>query len=293
MVRVDRVSERLAGEPLSELVARALAEDVGEGDRTTEWTVPRERQVSARIIAKQHGVIAGLDAAREVFRQVDPGLRFEAHVDDGAAVEAGDVVIRLEGAARGVLTGERVALNFLQRLSGVATLTRQYVDAVSGTGVRLLDTRKTTPGLRALEKAAVRAGGGTSHRFGLFDMVLVKENHVAAAGGIATALDAVRRHNRARLHVEVETTTLDEVDQALAAGADRILFDNMPLPTLQEAVSRVARAGTGRPETEASGGVSLSTIAAIAATGVDYISVGALTHSAPALDLSLLIDVPA
>lgn len=277
---------------LRALVGAALAEDVGDGDVTTEWMVPPERAATARIVAKADGVVYGIDVAREVFRQVDPALRFDATVADGDRVAPGQPVVRLVGAARAVLTGERVALNFLQRLSGVATLTRRYVDAVAGSGVRLLDTRKTTPGLRALEKQAVLAGGGTSHRWGLYDMVLVKENHIAAAGGIAAALDAVRARNAAGLPVEIETTSLAEVAEALEGRPDRILFDNMPLALLREAVALVGRGGGSRPETEASGGVSLDTVRAIAETGVDFVSVGALTHSAPALDLSLLIDGP-
>ncbi len=271
------------------IVARALEEDVGSGDRTTLWTVPAERRVVARVVAKAAGVIAGMGVALETFRQVDPAVVAEQLVEDGDRVESGAVVLRLEGPARGILTGERVALNFLQRLSGVATLTRAFVDAVDGTGARILDTRKTTPGLRRLEKDAVRAGGGVSHRFGLFDMVLIKENHIRAAGGIGAAVGAVRGANAEGLKVEVETTNLDEVREAVAAGVDRILFDNMSLAELAEGVA-VVRGSGGSIETEASGGVSLSTVREIASTGVDFVSVGALTHSAPALDLSLLVD---
>jgi len=212
---------------------------------------------------------------------VEPAAR------DGDPVRPGDVVLRAHGAAGSILTAERTALNFLQQLSGVATATRRYVDAVAGTGARVIDTRKTTPGMRMLEKAAVRAGGGANHRVGLHDMVLIKDNHIAAAGGITAAVTAVRRHNRAGLKVEVETTTPEEVEEALAVGADRIMFDNMPVPLLARMVERVHAAGAGRPETEASGGITLETIRAVAETGVDFISVGALTHSAPALDLSL------
>jgi nicotinate-nucleotide pyrophosphorylase (carboxylating) len=280
----------MSSKPIDDLVREALREDVGDGDWTTLWTVPAGRAASARIVAKASGVIAGLGLVREVFGQVDPELALSFEVDDGAAVEPGEVVVRLDGAARSILTGERVALNFLQRLSGVATSTRRYVGAVAGTGARILDTRKTTPGLRALEKQAVLLGGGASHRFGLYDMVLIKENHIAAAGGITAAVDAVRRHNDAGLAVEVETTTLAEVEEALRAGVDRILFDNMPHALLRDCVERVRAYGADRPETEASGGVSLETVRAIAETGVDFVSVGALTHSASALDLSLLID---
>lgn len=272
------------------LVRAALAEDVGPGDWTTLWTVPAERTARARVVAKAHGTVHGIAVARAVFAAVGASTVVEAEAADGDRVAPGDRVLRIEGAARAILTAERVALNFLQRLSGVATLTRAYVDAIAGTGATILDTRKTTPGLRALEKEAVRSGGGENHRFGLHDMVLVKENHIAAAGGIRSAVEAVRRQNRLQLRIEVEATDLDEVEQAIAAGVDRILFDNMPLPMLREAV-RVARAAQGgRIETEASGGIDLGTVRAVAETGVQFISVGALTHSAPALDLSLLID---
>jgi nicotinate-nucleotide pyrophosphorylase (carboxylating) len=272
------------------LVRTALDEDVGPGDYTSLWTVPAEREVEARLIAKAAGTLAGLDVARATFLAVDPALRLALHRADGARVEVGDEVLRVAGRARSILTAERVSLNFLQRLSGVATVTRRYVDAVAGTGARIIDTRKTTPGLRALEKAAVRAGGGENHRFGLHDMVLIKENHIAAAGGITAAVRAVARQNDRGLRVEVETTNLDEVREAVAAGVDRILFDNMPLALLRDAVA-VVRDARGSIETEASGGVTLDTVRGIAETGVDFISVGALTHSAPALDLSLLIEL--
>lgn len=273
------------------LIRAALDEDVGAGDWTTLWTVPATKTATGRIVAKQTGVLAGLEVALAVFEAVDPALRVAPDLRDGDAVTPGTRVLALEGAARSILTAERVALNFLQRLSGVASLTRAYVDAVAGTGARILDTRKTTPGMRLLEKAAVRAGGGHNHRVGLHDMVLIKENHVAVAGGITAAVRAVRENNRAGLRVEVETTNAGEIREALAAGVDRILFDNMSIDQLAAAVALVRAAPDPRPETEASGGVRLDTVRAIAATGVDYVSVGALTHSAPALDLSLLIDL--
>jgi nicotinate-nucleotide pyrophosphorylase (carboxylating) len=272
------------------LVRIALAEDVGEGDFSTEWTVPAARRGTAMIRAKAEGVVAGVEVAQAVFAEVDPAVEVEVVAADATTVHPGDEVLRLEGPARAILTGERVALNFLQRLSGVATLTQRYVEAVAGTGARILDTRKTTPGLRALEKAAVRAGGGHNHRFGLFDLVMIKENHISAAGGITAALEAVRSRNDRGLGVEVEVTDIEELREALAAGVDRVLLDNMTVPELAAAVELVREAGGRRPETEASGGVSLETVRAIAETGVDFISVGALTHSAPALDLSLLID---
>jgi nicotinate-nucleotide pyrophosphorylase (carboxylating) len=269
------------------LIDAALAEDVGPGDFTSLWTFPADRQGEAEIVAKASGVIAGTEVAAEVFRRVDSSIDVEVVAGDGTAVDPGDRVMRISGPARSILTAERVALNFLQRLSGVATVTRTYVRAVQGTGARVIDTRKTTPGMRLLEKRAVLAGGGANHRIGLHDMVLIKDNHIAAAGGITSAVEAVRRQNDRGLRVEVETTTLDEVDEALAAGVDRIMFDNMPVDLLREAVDRVRESGDGRPETEASGGITLDTIRAVAETGVDFISVGALTHSAPALDLSL------
>lgn len=271
------------------LVAAALDEDLRDGDRTTLWTVPAGTSASARIVAKAPGVLAGVEVAREVFRQVDDRLSFRAEAEDGAAVEPGQVVVRLEGPASAVLSGERVALNFLQRLSGVATLTRAYVERVAGTGARILDTRKTTPGLRNLEKAAVRAGGGTNHRTGLFDMVLIKENHVTAAGGISAAVAAVRGRNAERLRVEVEVRDLSELREALVAGVDVVLLDNMDPDRLREAVA-VAREMDPEVQLEASGGIDLSTVREVALTGVDLISVGALTHSVTALDLSLLID---
>jgi len=269
------------------LLDMALAEDVGAGDRTTEWTFPEGTPGEAVIVAKAAGVIAGMEVCAAAFHAVDPRLEVDRVAADGDAVEPGDTVVRIRGSAASILTAERTALNFLQRLSGVATETRSYVRAVEGTGARVIDTRKTTPGMRRLEKDAVRAGGGANHRFGLHDMVLVKDNHIAAAGGIPAAVRAVRERNAEGLKVEVETTTPEEVEEALAAGVDRIMFDNMPVPLLARMVDRVHASGAGRPETEASGGITLETIRAVAETGVDFISIGALTHSAPALDLSL------
>jgi len=274
------------------LIDAALAEDVGEGDFTTLWTVPAERRAEAVIVAKAAGVIAGSEIAAEVFRRVDPELRVEVMAGDGSAVEPGDEVMRIGGAARAILTAERTALNFLQQLSGVATVTRRYVDAVAGTGARVIDTRKTTPGMRLLEKAAVVAGGGSNHRVGLYDMVMIKDNHISAAGGIMAAVEAVRVRNDRGLRVEVEASTLAEVGEALAARVDRVMFDNMDPATMRAAVA-LAAAAERRPETEASGGITLETIRAFAETGVDFISVGALTHSAPALDLSLRLRAAA
>jgi nicotinate-nucleotide pyrophosphorylase (carboxylating) len=270
---------------VQELIERALAEDVGPGDVTSAAVVPADAVARARIDQKQPGVVAGLRVAEAVFRTVDPALRWHPRVDEGSYRESG-LVAEVAGPARSLLTGERVALNFLQRLSGVATLTARYVAEVEGTGATILDTRKTTPGLRVLEKQAVVAGGGTNHRAGLYDAILVKENHADLAGGVGEAtrlaVDAARGIG---IPVEVECATLDEVDDALDAGVDRILLDNMALDELRAAVQKAR----GRAKLEASGGVTLETVRAIAETGVDFISVGALTHSAPALDLSLTL----
>jgi nicotinate-nucleotide pyrophosphorylase (carboxylating) len=273
------------------LIDAALAEDVGDGDFSSLWTVPAERRAKAVIVAKAQGIVAGAEVAYEVFRRVDPSVEIVVYASEGAVVFRGNPVMEIQGSARSLLTAERTALNFLQRLSGIATLTRRYVDAVDGTGARVIDTRKTTPGMRRLEKAAVRAGGGANHRVGLYDMVMIKDNHIAAAGGITAAVEAVRAANDRGLRVEVETTTLDEVREALAASVDRIMFDNMTPELMREAVALVAAAGEARPETEASGGITLETIRVYAETGVDFISVGALTHSAPALDLSLSLKL--
>jgi nicotinate-nucleotide pyrophosphorylase (carboxylating) len=269
---------------LDAIVRRALEEDVGAGDVTTRATVPPGARARARITQKQPGVVFGLDAAAAVFRALDPGVRIERLAAEGEWRDGGPV-LDVEGGAAALLTAERTALNFLQRLSGVATLTARYVEAVAGTGARILDTRKTTPGLRALEKAAVAAGGGTNHRAGLYDAILVKENHAAMAGGVAAAVAAARKA-APDVALEVECRTVEEVDEALAAGAPRLLLDNMTPADLRAVVARVA----GRAELEASGGVTLETVRDIASTGVDFVSVGALTHSAPALDLSLLLE---
>ncbi len=271
------------------LITSALEEDVGPGDWTTLWTVLPETTGRARIVAKAEGVIAGSGVAREVFRRIDPDLDVEVLAGDGSRVAPGDLIMVVEGSAASILTAERVALNFLQRLSGTATATRRYAEAVRGTGAAILDTRKTTPGMRELEKAAVVAGGGRNHRFGLHDMVLIKENHIAAAGGIPAAVARVREHNSTGLEVEVEVTTEEELREAIGAGVDRILLDNMASEQLRSAVA-LARELDSEVELEASGGVTLESVRSIAECGVDFVSVGALTHSAPALDLSLLLE---
>jgi len=276
---------------LQELVARALAEDVGSGDVTAEATVPASARARARIVQKAPGVAFGLAAVAETMRQcgvehVD-NLVVEGQWRDGAPAD----VVLASGSARSLLAAERTALNFLGHLSGVATLTARFAEAVAGTGAQILDTRKTTPGLRALEKAAVAAGGGRNHRIGLYDAFLIKENHIALAGGIARAVHAARGAHP-ELPLEVEVRNLDEVAYALGTGAERLLLDNMDPETLRAAVAlRDSHAGQGEgPTLEASGGVSLESVRAIAETGVDFISIGALTHSAPALDFSLLLE---
>ena len=266
-------------------IAVALAEDLGSGDLTSRYFVGDERR-SARIFAKEPAVAAGIGTGAEVFRRVDPQIEVRVVHGDGSTLEKGDTVLEINGAVRSILTAERVALNFIQRLSGIATLTRRFVEAVAGTRARILDTRKTTPGLRALEKAAVVAGGGVNHRFGLYDMVMVKDNHFAAdrpADHLPAAIRAFRAGHPG-VRVELEADTLEQVRRFLTfTGVDVILLDNMTCAQMTEAVAL----GAGRVQFEASGGVTLATVAAIAATGVDFISVGALTHSAPAIDFSL------
>jgi nicotinate-nucleotide pyrophosphorylase (carboxylating) len=271
---------------LHDPIAAALAEDIGPGDVTCAYFVPAEQCGRAKIIAKEEGIVlAGVETASEVFRRVDGRTRTVLLREDGSRLSRGETVLEIEGAVRAILTAERVALNFLQQLSGIATLTRRFADAVAHTRARILDTRKTTPGLRALEKAAVAAGGGANHRFGLHDMVLVKDNHLAAINDLARlrAIIGRIRSERPELRVEVEADTLDQVRAFLEIGIDVILLDNMTLPQMAEAV----RLGAGRVKFEASGGVTFDKVRAIAETGVDFISVGALTHSAPAADFSL------
>ena len=273
------------------IIARALAEDVGDGDITTKWTVPFTKRADAKIIVKADGVVAGLGVAQWVFEAIDEAIVFAARVKDGDRVGAGDILAEVSGSARGLLTGERVALNFLQRMSGIATMTAQFVAAVRGTTARILDTRKTAPGLRVLDKYAVAAGGGANHRAGLYDMVLIKENHIEAADGIGPALLAVWKgmdFEGRDVPVEVEVETLSELDEVLVLGADRVMLDNMSLHDMREAVQKVRQVKGKKPELEASGNVSLEGVRAVAETGVDFISIGALTHSVKALDISML-----
>jgi nicotinate-nucleotide pyrophosphorylase (carboxylating) len=271
----------VAVDAVEQAVQAALAEDVGTGDVTTEATVAPEAVGEAELLVKEPGVVCGLGVVEATFRALDPEARFEPLVPEGAVLEEAVAVALVSGPERAILTGERVALNFLGRLSGIATLTKRYVDAVAGTGAAILDTRKTTPGLRALEKHAVACGGGRNHRFGLDDAVLVKDNHLRAAGSIARAVELVR--TTTDLPIEVECERLDQVEEALAAGVDAVLLDNMTPGDLRAAVALVGR----RARTEASGGITLENVRAVAETGVDEISVGALTHSARSLDVSL------
>ena len=271
----------VAVDTLERVVAAALAEDVGTGDVTTDATVDASARGTAQLLVKEPGVVCGLEVAAEVFRALDRDVHFEPLVEDGAWVDGPTEVATVAGPLRAILTGERTALNFLGRLSGIATLTRRYVDAVAGTGAAILDTRKTTPGLRAFEKQAVAAGGGRNHRFGLYDGVLIKDNHLRAAGSVGLAVERAR--GATDLPIEVECDTLDQVAEALDEGVDAILLDNMTPDGLLAAVVLTS----GRARLEASGGITLENVRAIAETGVDEISIGALTHSARSLDVSL------
>jgi nicotinate-nucleotide pyrophosphorylase (carboxylating) len=271
---------------IDRIIEIALAEDIHTGDITTLAMLPKARRMRARLIAKEPLVLAGLSVAERVFARLDPSIRFEAAFADGDPLQTGDVIARLEGDASALLQGERVSLNLLQRMCGIATQTAAYVKEVEGTGARVVDTRKTTPGLRVLEKYAVRVGGGTNHRTGLYDGVLIKENHIAAAGGILEAVRRARAYIPHTLKVEIETESLEQVALALEAGADIIMLDNMSLPEMSEAVLLIG----GRALVEASGGVNLNSIRAIAQTGVDILSVGALTHSVRAADISMLME---
>jgi nicotinate-nucleotide pyrophosphorylase (carboxylating) len=270
---------------LRKLIEQAFAEDIGPGDVTSEATIRPESVSVAVMLAKQDLVLAGLDVSRAVFHYLDPDIQVSVFAKDGDRINAGTEIAKLSGGTRALLAGERVALNLLQHLSGIATLTASYVDKCRGLKVGLLDTRKTLPGLRQLEKYAVRVGGGKNHRFGLFDGVLIKDNHIKAAGGIARAVESARKSVHHLLKIEVETKTLDEVREALAIKADIIMLDNMPIDLMRDAVKMIA----GRVLVEASGNVTLETMRHIAETGVDFISSGSLTHSAPAADISMKI----
>ncbi|HBX70647.1 MAG TPA: carboxylating nicotinate-nucleotide diphosphorylase [Chloroflexi bacterium] len=267
---------------LQACIQSALAEDLGPGDATSEAIIPAEAQMQAQIVAKQVGIIAGLDVAQAVFLQIDPQIRFETLVGEGQRVQSGAVLAKISGPARALLTAERTALNFLGRISGIATFTREFVEAVAGTGAVILDTRKTAPGLRLIDKLAVQRGGGQNHRMGLYDMILIKDNHIDFAGSLPEAVRRARSGNP-NLEIEVETRTLEEVSAALGLGVERILLDNMSLDQMRAAVQLTG----GRAKLEASGNVDLARVRQIAETGVDYISIGALTHSVKVFDVSL------
>lgn len=268
---------------IGQIIANALAEDIGDGDVTTLLTIPEAATVDGDFIAKEAGVVAGLAVVAQVFRQLSDQVELTPLAADGDTVAARQVIATIHGPGRAILTGERVALNLLQRMSGIATLTRRYVDAVQGTRAVILDTRKTAPGLRVLDKWAVRLGGGQNHRFGLYDMAMIKDNHIAAVGSLAAAVQRVRQGDPRQRPIEVEVTSLEQLSEALQQPVDRIMLDNMSLAQMADAVRMTA----GRIPLEASGNVNLNTVAAIAATGVDFISAGALTHSVKALDISL------
>lgn len=277
----DLALQQPDAEAVDDLIARAFKEDIGDGDLTTNAIIGEGQQANALWQAKESGIIAGMDIARTVFQTLDPELDWNPSIEDGDRVESGQTLVEMEGASRAILTAERTALNLAQRLSGIATKTRQLVRALTGYQTRILDTRKTVPGLRQLDKYAVAAGGGTNHRMGLFDLALIKDNHIIAAGGIADAVEMVRAKHP-EVKIEVETTSIDEVNQALDVGVDIIMLDNMNAQMMSEAVNLVG----GRAKTEASGNITLESIKEVAETGVDYISVGALTHSVKAFDIS-------
>jgi nicotinate-nucleotide pyrophosphorylase (carboxylating) len=274
---------------IEEIIQQALKEDLGSGDHTSLATIPFDAKGKSKLLIKDEGILAGVEVARQVYRQLDPSVLFEIIIHDGAAVRPGDIAFYISGNSRSILSGERLALNFMQRMSGIATATSQIVKLVRGTGVRILDTRKTTPLLRDLEKEAVRLGGGENHRMGLYDMIMIKDNHVDFAGGISKAIDAVRDYLRLkveglRLKVEIEVRNFDELQEVLdKGGVDRIMLDNFTVTDLARAVKMIGR----RYETEASGGINLKNIREYAETGVDFISVGALTHHIKSLDMSL------
>ncbi len=272
---------------LDEFIQNALAEDIGDGDHSSLASISREAKNKAYFLMKQDGVIAGIELCKMIFKQIDPDMQVQALVTDGDQVKSGDVIIRIEGTSRAILMGERLILNCMQRMSGIATYTNQLNQLIKGTNAKLLDTRKTTPNFRIMEKWAVLIGGGVNHRYGLFDMIMLKDNHVDFAGGIRKAVESTKAYLKETgksLKIEVETRTLDEVKEAVeVGGVDRIMLDNMDLETMREAVTFI----DGRSETEASGGITEQTIQSVAETGVDYISVGALTHSVKSIDISL------
>ncbi|MBD5244351.1 MAG: carboxylating nicotinate-nucleotide diphosphorylase [Barnesiella sp.] len=272
-------------ELIDDLLDLAFAEDVGDGDHTTLSTIPADARGKQRLIVKEEGVLAGVEIARKVFEKFDPELKMTVYIEDGARVKPGDIAFEVEGSVRSLLQTERTMLNIMQRMSGIATMTARYQDRLAGLKTKVLDTRKTTPGMRLLEKEAVRIGGGANHRIGLFDMILIKDNHVDFAGGITQAVTRAKEYCQStgrNLKIEVEVRNTQEIDEALAAGVDRIMLDNFTPERTREAVARIA----GRTEIESSGGITLDTLRAYGECGVDYISVGALTHSVKGLDMS-------
>lgn len=269
-------------EAIEPIIEAGFKEDVHTGDLTTDLLISADTQTTAIMVAKANGIVAGLPLAQKIFEKLDPNVQFITEVKDGDPIKTGDLICTIKGAYRALLTGERLALNFLQRMSGIATETSKYVDAVKDYKTEILDTRKTVPGLRLLDKYAVKAGGGTNHRIGLYDMVMIKDNHISVAGGIKNAVQAIRPNIPADIKIEVETTTMAEVQEALDAGADIIMLDNMDNATMTSAVQLIA----GRAKVEASGNMNLERVKEVAATGVDFISIGALTHSVVALDIS-------
>lgn len=268
------------------LLDLAFSEDIGDGDHTTLSCIPAEAEGKSQLLIKENGILAGIEVAREVFKRFDPELRMEVFIPDGAAVKPGDIAMRVSGKVRSLLQTERLMLNILQRMSGIATMTRRYVNEVAGTKARILDTRKTTPGMRMLEKEAVRIGGGTNHRIGLFDMILLKDNHVDFAGGITAAIDRARQYCAEKgkdLKIEIEVRNFDELLEVLNhGGVDRIMLDNFSVPDTRKAVAMI----NGQCEVESSGGITLETLRSYAECGVDFISIGALTHSVKGLDMS-------
>lgn len=272
---------------IQHLIQLAFAEDIGEGDHTTLCSIPSDIKGKSKLLIKEEGILAGVDIAKEVFHQFDPGLEMEVYIQDGTAVHPGDVAFVVSGKVHSILQTERLVLNIMQRMSGIATITRQYVKLLEGTNAKVLDTRKTTPGMRMLEKQAVKIGGGVNHRIGLFDMILLKDNHIDFAGGIENAIRGAReylRNQNRQLKIEIEVRNLEELDRVLQlGGVDRIMLDNFTPEKTRQAVQRVQ----GRVELESSGGITFDTIRSYAETGVDYISVGALTHSVKSLDMSL------
>lgn len=268
---------------IKELIRIALKEDIGKGDSTTCWTVPKNKVAKGIILAKEDGVLCGIDIAKMVFSEIDPRIKFEKRKEDGEKFKKGDILANIKGNAHSLLKGERTALNFLQRLSGIATLTRKFVEKVKNYKAEILDTRKTTPGFRILEKYAVRKGGAKNHRMGLYDMVLVKDNHIKAAGGLEKAIKNLLENRKKELEIEVEVKNLEELKFVLSKGIKRIMLDNMDVKFLKKAVEITA----GRAKLEASGGINLKNVEAVAKTGVDFISIGALTHSPKAVDISM------